>query len=267
MLLSWGRLPGVRGTGELGAWDGAKSSRRRARGAVAGSASRASRVRRYARPLRTRRGTGDTGTLNDFVGLVPRAHIHVEGHIQYCKCPGASPHGTQLTLRTVSRGGFGSARMPHTPLGTAGSSLSRVVLPPILAPGWRRLRLESMDHCRPLSLLPTHARRGPSPRFLFEHASHAAAHGTDMRKGTHIQCTAGAGPQHEPTPLPWRPPRTMRSGQEERRVEQSAVRDDAAHQRLSCAIRVNNLCGRPIGQPQRLRRRRQWRRTACCCSA
>ena len=49
MLLSWGRLPGVRGTGELGAWDGAKSSRRRARGAVAGSASRASRVRRYAR--------------------------------------------------------------------------------------------------------------------------------------------------------------------------------------------------------------------------
>ena len=38
MLLSWGRLPGVRGTGELGAWDGAKSSRRRARGAVAGSA-------------------------------------------------------------------------------------------------------------------------------------------------------------------------------------------------------------------------------------
>ena len=48
MLLSWGRLPGVRGTGELGAWDGAKSSRRRARGAVAGSASRAtaSRVRR-----------------------------------------------------------------------------------------------------------------------------------------------------------------------------------------------------------------------------
>ena len=37
MLLSWGRLPGVRGTGEL-AWDGAKSSRRRARGAVAGVA-------------------------------------------------------------------------------------------------------------------------------------------------------------------------------------------------------------------------------------
>ena len=135
--------------------------------------------------------------------------------------------------------------MPHTPLGTAGSSLSRVVLPPILAPGWRRLRLESMDHCRPLSLLPTHARRGPSPRFLFEHASHAAAHGTDMRKGTHIQCTAGAGPQHEPTPLPWRPPRTMRSGQEERRVEQSAVRDDAAHQRLSCAFRVNTSVNNP----------------------
>ena len=76
MLLSWGRLPGVRGTGELGAWDGAKSSRRRARGAVAGSARAV--LAGYGGTLvatRTRRGTGDTGTLNDFVGLVPRAHI------------------------------------------------------------------------------------------------------------------------------------------------------------------------------------------------
>jgi len=55
------------------------------------------------------------------------------------------------------------------------------------------------------SALLTHARRGP--HLLFEHASHAAAHGTDMRKGTHMQCTAGGrGAQHEPTPLPPRAP-------------------------------------------------------------
>jgi len=87
---------------------------------------------------------------------------------------------------------------------------SRAWHPRLYWPGGRRLRPESMGHCRPLSTFThlgsphsryTHARRGP--RHLFEHASHAAAHGTDMRMGTHMQCTAGGrGAQHEPTPLP-----------------------------------------------------------------
>ena len=109
----------------------------------------------------------DVKSENDFVGAYG-AHAH----IQYCKCPGARHRTAHSTL---SRGSshFGTRPSAHfiglTTHSARPGPRSRAWHPRLYWPGGRRLRPESMGHCRPLSTC-THlgsphsrAQRAPPP--------------------------------------------------------------------------------------------------------
>lgn len=141
-----------------------------------------------------------------------KGSISIQDIIMCCKCPGArhrTAHST-LSRRVLRTSGARAERRiieaarPCTRHGRV-LALARGI-PAYTGPAGdasdrKAWATAARSRLLRTSALLTHARRGP--RLLFEHASHAAAHGTDMRKGTHMQCTAGGrGPQHEPTPLP-----------------------------------------------------------------